>query len=210
MRSLILYSLLVLALPLVVRAVPTGLNLMPTAEALTLGQSRFEFESDGSGKLFVPDKSNLIGSEAGVILGFEGGIDKLSNGGTVYNLKWVFKGDGLIFPALAVGAQDMKSGEKPQFYAVATKSVVPGGLGKLHAGVLRDHGETLTMIGASSQLGPLVLKADRVNGGTREGDAISAGIKLHGFLITGTRYNYTNAPDENTITLTYSYNPLGF
>lgn len=198
---------LVLALcPLLVQAVPTGLNLMPTAEALGLGSTRFDFETDGSGKLYVPSGSSLVGSQAGALLGIEGGADQLSPGGTVYNLKWVFKSEGLILPAIAVGAQGIKSGERTEYYAVATKSLVPTGIIKVSGGVMRDNnGDNLLLLGAGLKVGMLMVKADRVSGGDRDAQALSAGLAFKNLTFTGTHYDFKNASDTNTLTVSYGY-----
>lgn len=202
------FALVLIALclsPIAGLAVPTGLNMMPTAESLSLGQARFQFESEGSGKLYVPNDSTLIGSQGGVILGIEAGIDNVSDKGTVYNTKWVFKGDGLLFPALAIGAQNLTSGERPQYYAVTTKSLLS--IAKVHAGFMRDeeHDDNVTMLGASAVFGPLVVKADRLQGSFREGDAVSVGWTVKGITLTGTQYNFENQPDKRTFSVSYEY-----
>lgn len=199
---LVLASLLLL--PMLAFAVPTGLNMMPTAESLPAATTRLDAESSGSGKLFVPDGSSVYGSEFGVMLGAEGGIDQVS-GGTRYNGKWVFKSEGLVFPALAAGIQNVGSGTSAQYYLVATKSLLPTGMVKAHAGMMRASGEYVTMLGASGRLGPITVKVDRLNGGPRDGQAYGASITFSTFTVTGTHYDYDDMPDENTVTVSYLY-----
>ena len=201
-----------LLLPLTCLAVPTGLNMMPTAESLGMAETRVEVESAGGGKMYVPRGDTLYGSQVGALLGVEAGIDQVSGPGTRYNAKWVFKGDGLILPALAVGVQNVSSNTKSDVYAVATKSLVPGGLVKLHAGVMRSEGEDYTMLGASFRLGPIQVKADQINGGLsgnlHQGQSYSAGASVGNITLTGTHYDYETGSDKNTVTVSYSYKPL--
>ena len=193
-------------LPLLSLAVPTGLNIMPTAEKLGIASARLQYETKESGKLYVPTSSTLIGSQFGLPLGLEGGIDQVSDIGTVYNLKWTLKDEGIVLPAFAVGAQNISHDTNTQYYVVATKSLVPKGIAKLHAGLLRDtNGDTITMLGASSTLGPLTLKADSVHGGTRDATSISAGITMKSITVTGIRYFKKNGPNNNTLMLSYEY-----
>ena len=205
-----IFSLLAISLllPLAGQAVPTGLNMMPTAEALGSAETRLDLETTGSGKLYVPTGNALFGSEAGVALGIEGGIDQLSNSGTRYNAKWVFMGEGLVLPAIAFGGQNFGAGARPEYYAVATKTIVPAGLVKAHAGVMRVISDNVLMLGVSAHLGPIALKADRLSGGPRDGEAISAGFTWKNLTISGTRYDYRFIKDTNTLTLSYSYKPF--
>ncbi|HEX2950859.1 MAG TPA: hypothetical protein VHV83_15045 [Armatimonadota bacterium] len=185
--------------------------MMPTAEALGLAQIRLDAESAGSGKLFVPagSDSTLVGAQAGLILGVEGGADYVSDNDLVFNVKWVFKSDGLIFPALAIGAQNIGADTDTEYYAVATKSILSSKLAKVHGGVMRDlNGDTFFMYGASGTIGPVVLRADSVTGGEHEGFAVGAGVSLHNIDIIGTHYDYTNHSDENTVSVSYTFKPL--
>lgn len=203
--SHLLVSALLLVAPLAGFAVPTGLNIMPTAESLASGQSRLDFESDGSGKLYVPPNSSIIGSQTGFVLGFEGGVDTISGESAVYNLKWCVISDGLLTPAIAIGAQNVKHGEKTQYYLVATKSLLPGNLLAISAGSLRNNEDKLlTMIGAKGRLGPFTAKVDHVEGGSVNRSALGLSYTYREFSITGTLYRNTDIPDEKTITLSYT------
>ena len=204
MRRLLLI-LVTLLVPLFALSVPTGLNIMPTAESVGMAKSQVTYESQGSGKLYVPESSTLYGTQFGAIFGVEGGIDQVSGKGTVLNGKWVFRSEGLLFPALAVGVQNVHAGDKSQYYIAATKSLLPSGTLKAHAGLLRLDGDTLTMIGASAIFSSLILKADHVNGGPLSGSAVSVGIKSSSYTITGTRYFMENRHDETTFSINYSY-----
>lgn len=203
--SIILTCLL---FPLLAFSVPTGLNMIPTAESLPKAKSSLTYETQGTGKLYVPDGSTIYGTEIGAVFGFEGGIDQVSDKGPVLNAKWVFRSEGLLFPAMAVGVQNVHSGDKSQYYAVATKSLLPKDLLKAHAGLMRLEGDTVVMFGASATLGALVFKADRVNGGIQDGSALSVGFKSSNYTITGTRYFMDNRKAETTVSLTYLYSGL--
>lgn len=205
MRYACMLALSFLLLPLACRAVPTGLNAMPTANTLGLGETRVDWETVGSGKLFVPANSTLYGTEFGLVLGLEGGADRVPGKATLYNVKWRLRDEGLLFPALAAGAQNIASGEKVQYYAVATKSLLPAQLVQVSAGVMRVEGNTtLAMVGASGKLGPIMLKADRINGGTLKRTGVGASIDIQGLMVTGTIYDLDNAPNERTIMLSYT------
>ena len=197
-----------LLLPLAGLAVPTGLNMMPTAEALGSAETRLDLETTGSGKLYVPSSNALYGSQAGIALGMEGGIDQLSNSGTRYNAKWVFMGEGLVLPAIAFGGQNFGAGARPEYYAVATKTVIPAGLAKVHAGVMRVEHDNVLMLGASAHLGPFSLKADRLSDGPRDGQSIGAGFSWKNFSLTGTIYDFRFIPDTRTLTMSYSVKPF--
>jgi hypothetical protein len=222
MRALLFVTLLFV--PMLCLAIPTGLNMMPTAEALGLGSTCTAYESAGSGKLDVPPGASVYGAQVGLILGIEGGIDHVA-GGEIYNAKWVFISDGLIFPALGVGIQNFGSGDKSQYYLVATKSLIPlvgkslGDL-KLHAGVMHDTaGSNSLMYGVSGGFGPLIVKADRVTSNhliyqqdgqplRRDGESLSTGVVISSLTLTGTYYKFTDGTDTKTVTLSYLFKAL--
>lgn len=196
--------LLFLSLTLFAFAVPSGLNLMPTAYSLHVAETRTEFESAGSGKMYVPQGSTILGSQFGMQNGFEMGADQVSSVGLVYNAKFRLIAEGTLMPAISLGAQNIVSGEKPQYYVVASKTLSSAGMLRAHAGFLKRDGETVTMLGASSQIGKIMLKADRLLGDTTEVTAYGAGIDLRGIVISGTRYLYDNGrPDETTFGVAY-------
>jgi len=202
-QLLMLFTLLLL--PLSCFAVPTGLNVIPTADSLGTGQSRLEFESDGSGKLYVPHGESLIGSQAGFLLGIEGGADEVSGKTTVYNLKWQVLPDSFILPAVAVGAQNLAHGETTQYYLVATKNVLPVINLKLTAGEIHyDRHTNLTMAGGQFNLGPLVFKADVASAGLVRRSGMSLGYTYKGFTVAGTLYDFKNQPSEKTVSLSYT------
>ena len=182
-------------------AIPTGLNSMPTAEALPFGTSRIDLVTQGGGYLFVPHGLNILGSQTGILPGLEGGIDEVESIGAVYNLKWVFKGEGLLMPALAVGAQNVVHGRGTQYYLVGTKSII---LAKLSAGFLRNHGDTATMLGGSSQLGPFIVKVDHIAGADLTRSSAGLGYAISRFVISATYYDVANAPKETTFMLSYN------
>ena len=206
-----------LLLPLISLAVPTGLNIMPTADVLGSGQGRMEYESPGGGLLYIPQGGWIYGSQSGLFLGIEGGLDDV-NGTTVYNLKWRLLSEGFVLPSFAIGAQNISHDLATQYYAVMTKSLA-GSLLKVSAGMLSDGAEplafvpelgsvapgaTYTMLGMQSSLGALTFKADEVNGGVLARSALSLGYTFHNFTLTGTLYHFKNAPDTRTLMLSYS------
>lgn len=195
-------SAVLVLVPLVSHAVPTGLNAMPTAEVLESGQSRISYETE-SGKLYAPAGSSIYGTQNGLFLGIEVGVDRVSDKGTVYNGKWRLKGEGLILPALAVGVQNITSGEKPQYYAVLTKSLTPAKIVQLHAGLLRDENtnETTGMYGANVDLGPVFVQADRTNDRT----SVGAGFTYQNITAGAIAYDYENAPNETSLFVSYRY-----
>ncbi len=194
---------LALALPLLCRAIPTGLNVMPTAETLGIATARVDYESSGSGKLYVPSGATIYGTQFGMILGIEGGMDRVTDRGTVYNFKFRFFPDTLVIPAMAIGAQNIVNGQKPQYYLVTTKSLL---LAKVSAGVMRTEGNTLSMLGASAGMGPFILKADRIMTGGHQRTSGSIGFSLKGITFTGTAYDIKDAPNERTLTVSYMQN----
>ena len=201
--------LLVLSIPFVAMAVPSGLNLMPTAEVLSLAQSRYDFESTGTGKLFVPDGSTVIGSQFGSLMGIEAGADQVSGVGLVYNGKWLFSREGKLMPAIAAGAQNVIAGRKPQYYLVATKTLLPSAMLKVHGGVIRHEGDYRAMIGASSKISVFTLKADRVQGDDYQATAFGIGLTTRGFTVSTTRYVYDDERgDETTFGVSYMMQPM--
>lgn len=202
MRIVTVLSLL--SLTLFAFAIPSGLNLMPTADLLNVAESRTEYESEGSGKLFVPPGSTIFGSQFGSQNSFEMGADQVSSVGLVYNAKLRLIAGGNIMPAVAIGAQNITSGEKPQYYVVASKTLSEAGMLRAHAGFLQRDGEKITMLGASSHIGLLSLKADRLLGDTTKATAYGVGLDLRGMVISGTRYMYDNGrPDVTTFGISY-------
>lgn len=203
-KKLIVLCAMLMAASVVCHAVPTGLNIMPTAEVLGFGQQSFYFESDGSGKLFVPRGDSLAGTQTGFVMGIEGGIDT-AGGDTIYNLKWRFIPEGTFMPALAVGAQNIAGNEGTQYYAVMTKNFLPKGMLQISGGAIRVEDNELTMVGAGSKLGPIRVMIDRVNGNEAfDCTAYGASLDLGGFLIGGTQYDYDNGPDERTFSISYT------
>jgi len=201
--------ILTLASTLACHAVPSGLNAMPTANVLNVGQATVVYDLNGSGKLYVPVGGTVVGTQTGLLFGLEAGLDKVTDKGAVYNTKWRIFGETLLTPAFAFGLQNMTPGEKSQPYLVATKSILPMRAGQISGGVIRIERENnigmenIGMYGAGVFIGPVVVKADRVMGGIREGTSIGGGVTIKNLTIVYTLYNYVNIPDEHTVTLTY-------
>jgi hypothetical protein len=197
---------------------------MPTAEVLASTQTRFDYESAGGGKLYVPSGKMLLGAQGGAMMGIEVGLDEVGSLGLVYNAKWRVIHDGLIMPAIAIGVQGLNSAVAAQDYVVATKSLLPTSLlsmsglhlgARASAGLLRQNGRTAVMYGAGVYLGSFSLKADHVNGDVRDvnnvdrdGSALSIGWKFtQNIKVTGTRYFYLHQPDENTLGISFLFKP---
>lgn len=202
MRNIFIVCLLLTSLSCL--AIPTGLNMMPTAEVLRPGDSRLDYESAGSGKLNVPVGGSIIGTQNGSLFDIEAGIDNITDVGTVYNVKWrfIYGGDGGM--QVAAGVQNL--GEDAQYYGVFTKGIGPV---KISAGAIIGVGaenETLGMVGARLDARPFILMADHVRGDTIERTAGSIGIAINSFTITGTAYGFENAPTEYTVRFSFSQN----
>lgn len=185
-------------------AYPTGLNAIPTANILDPLEARVDYESGGSGKLFVPEGATLYGTQIGLLLGLEVGMDRISDHDSVYNLKWRLKGEGLVTPAFAVGVQNVAHGMKSQYYAVATKKLL---LADFSAGTLRADGDTMGMIGVEGKLGPITVKADHVTGQLNRTSA-SVGFTWQNVTLTGTTYDIKDVPNEQTVMLSYTRSAL--
>lgn len=188
-------------------AIPTGLNAMPTANVLGMGATRVEYGFNGSGLLYAtPETATIVGTQTGLVLGLEGGIDRVDDVGTVYNVKWRLKNEGLLAPAFAVGVQNIVSGERPQYYGVFTKSIISSRLAQISAGLMLDEDiDTLGMLGAGLYLGPLTLKADTIQGGGQDRTSVGAGLTFAGISFSAAYFAYdTLRPDETTFTVSYN------
>lgn len=216
----LLMVVLLCCVPLVCLAVPTGLNLMPTADVLSAIQTRVDYQSSGGGLLYVPSGETVVGVEGGAPLGLEAGVDRAGSLGAMYNAKWQVFGDGLVMPAIAVGVQGLNSKVRAQDYIVATKSLLPTSIislsglqvdARVSAGLLRQNDRTAVMYGASASLGALSIKADHVNGmagRVRDGNAVSVGWTFAKcFTVAGTRYFYVTQPDVTTVSVNITFKP---
>ena len=156
-------------------AIPSGLNTMPTADTMNLGQLRGEVRYN-SGLLYANGESWVGGLETGAILGTEAGIDRVGNK-EVFNAKWRFFGGGII-PGVAVGAQNLANDETPQVYLVATEHLpIPVARAAASLGVLRDTDDKyVTMLGASVGYSAFDLKVDHVWKSAKDGDLNSTSI----------------------------------
>ena len=182
------------------RAIPTGLNIMPTAEVLPSELVRVDYESSGSGKLFVPTGESVIGAQAGTFFGLETGFDTVSGKGTVYNVKWRLPGTGR--PALAIGAQNIASEGVPQYYLVATRRL---GRVAVSGGLITDGGgddDLLGMAGASLRWASAIVRVDHVQGEHARRSAAGVGFATNRAALLLTAYDI--AHEANTITLTFS------
>ena len=203
MRNMILACLLSASLACL--AIPTGLNMMPTAEVLESGQSRLTYETPNGGKLNVPYGSSILGTQNGSLFGTEAGIDNITDVGTVYNFKWRFVNNKAAGVQVAVGAQNLA--EHTQYFGVLTKSI---GRVQVSAGAITgigdpDNDETAAMIGARVDLRPFVLMADHVQGDTVKRSAGSIGVRLSSLTLLGTGYDFDGGDTEYTMTVSYGH-----
>lgn len=200
-RQCLILLIAILLTPLVGWAVPTGLRIIPTAEILTGGQQRYEYEGEGSGKLYMPLSSTVYGVQSVVASNTEGGIDQVSHVGQVYNLKWQFLAESAL-PALAFGVQNIASGEKVQYYLVGSKTFSQL---RLHGGVLRDVDHTyVTLLGTNLTYGMFTATADRARGGRFDRTSYAIAVTFSGFSIIGSEYHLENQPRTRTLSVAYT------
>lgn len=188
------------------QAIPTGLNAMPTANVLGMGQTRVTYIFDGSGLLYADEEtSTVFGTQSGLAFGLEAGVDDVDGKGTVYNLKWRMIPEGFFSPAFALGVQNITSGERPQYYAVMTKSVLPMRVAQISAGAMYDENkDTIGMVGAGVYLGPLTVKADHISGGDKERTSMGASLTFSSFTAGVARFAYDDGrPDDTTYLVSY-------
>lgn len=203
MRNMLLACLLFTSLACL--AIPTGLNMMPTAEVLTPGQSRLDYETSNSGKLNVPFGSTILGTQNGSLFNMEAGIDNITDVGTVYNFKWRFVNNKEAGVQVAFGAQNLA--EHTQYFGVLTKSF--GSL-QISGGAMTGVGdpnddEVVALVGASLDLRPFFLMADHVEGDTVKRSAGSIGVSLSSLTLQGTAYDFDGGATEYTTTVSYGH-----
>jgi len=193
-----------LLLPLAVPAVPTGLNLMPTADVLDAGVTRAEYEFNHSGKLYAAPDATVVGTQVGSFFAMEGGIDNVTDRGTLYNLKWRPIADGRRGLRAALGAQNLGSDGTPQYYAVATK---PMGRARLSAGVITEPSgrdfTTLGMVGLALRGGPVIVKVDHVWNDRVDRSGVSIGLVYHTLAVSGAMYTADGASKEYAVTVSF-------
>ena len=157
-------------------AAPAGLNLIPTADFYEPGQVSVEFQNDCDGRLFGSQQSRYGLLQIGLLPGLELGVDKCVNNGEepfVANAKLrLRKGSGWR-PALAVGVQNVGSGQVWQPYAVSCV-----GLGRMlrgHIGAVSIDGAVKGMLGIDYTWKRWVFQGDWVCG---RDNAAGIGISL--------------------------------
>ncbi|MEI7832778.1 MAG: hypothetical protein WCJ56_06240 [bacterium] len=209
--KLIVISACTLGCALLAQAIPTGLNIMPTADVMPFGMSRYQYEFN-SEKANVPDRGAIVGTQTGIGLGTaEGGIDEVSHIGTVYNLKMLLLQGDEMMPAIAVGVENIGRDAKPQYYLVASKLLINSAetdtRSAVHAGFLLDtDGKTRAMYGADLATGPLLFKLDQV--GLAPGNvhtAFGVGLKYGELSATVTSYDIYKNPGILSYTIGYTY-----
>ncbi len=209
--KLLVLTTCTLGCALIVQASPTGLNIMPTADALAPGMSNYQYEFN-SEKANVADRGTIVGTESGLGMGImEGGVDQISHVGTVYNLKMILSPGSQENPALAVGVQNVGRDAKPQYYLVASKSLIdiPEAQTRaaFHIGALLDtDGRSRPMYGGDLTVGMVVVKLDQVGlAKTGVHTAMSAGLKFGGLTATVTSYDIYKKTGNLSYTLGYTY-----
>ena len=209
--KLLVISTCTLGCALLAQAIPTGLNIMPTADVIPFGMSRYQYEFN-SEKANVSDRGAIVGTQTGIGMGTaEGGIDEVSHVGSVYNLKMLLLQGDEMMPAIAVGVENIGRDAKPQYYLVASKSLIDipetETRSAIHIGFLLDtDGKTRAMYGGDLAMGPLLFKLDQV--GLAPGNvhtAFGAGVKYGEFSATVTSYDIYKNPGILSYTLGYTY-----
>ncbi len=195
-------SAIVLLTPLAGWSAPTGLRIIPTADVLATGQQRYEYEGDGSGKLYMPVTSTLLGVQADFGNHSEVGVDQVSSVGQVYNLKWQFLPESTL-PAMAVGVQNITSGHKVQYYLVGSKTFAQL---RLHAGMLRDEdGQAVTLLGTNLTYSIVTVSAEQAHGGRFDRFAYAIAFNYRSFSVIGTEYHLEGQSRTHTVAVAYTY-----
>ena len=203
---------------------PTGLNAIPTAETLGVGKARFDLEVGNSGKLYVPSTGSTFGVQIGATGNVEIGIDAVSQGNTVYNVKWRCQRNDPEKAFYAIGLQNISPGARPQYYLVATHPVItdeilfgrmPGDPPRhtmdddslslrFHDGVMIDSGGVMLLGGMGVKIGNYFVTSDVIIGGHRDRLTLSAGKQFqNGISVAVTGYMLRNQPSKLSLTIGY-------
>lgn len=162
---LALALILVAALSPIVRACPTSLNLIPTADVMESGSLSLQYENDGYEKPYGADAENLYFIQVGITPRLEAGVDFCSAGSsteTVLNAKYQLLTETKTRPAFSIGTMGIGKGYKPTYYAAAAKDLGPG---RLHLGATGDKDTAELLAGYEYSLNDdLCLMADYIGG----------------------------------------------
>jgi hypothetical protein len=150
-----------------VRACPTALNIIPTADVLDPGAVSLQAEVDGHPTPLASGATLLLLTQVGLPGGVELGVDvfNLNHDDTFFwNAKWQLRAENQRYPAVAIGATDIThQGETRQWYVAATRSL-PDDRTQLTVGHLYNDRHR-SMVGVSYSLAdPWALYADWTSG----------------------------------------------
>jgi exopolysaccharide biosynthesis protein YbjH len=185
-RSLALLS--VLASP--AWAGPTGLNTIPTADLVPLGQLSAVLQNGNTalrgGSSIFHEPEPVPQLEVGLPRNFEGGLDLVPAGDPrdyrpQLNIKWRVLAEDYYWPAVAVGAEQLGVGFTPSYFLVASRTLNYGQIQyqkfrahhrniklrgiRAHAGMLRTANAWRALLGSDVQLSDhFVLYTDWISG----------------------------------------------
>jgi hypothetical protein len=198
-----LLALLVL-LPSIAAAAPTGLNQIPTTDLVPLGQLSTQLQNGNtevSGRGSVWHQPQLVAqSEGGLPWNMEMGLDVAPSDPPgeyrpVLNLKWSPLREDYYVPAVAVGAQQLGVGFTPNYFLVLSKTInfqqiqyqkfrahhrniKLRGI-RLHAGILRTGNAWRALVGTDVEINDrFVVYADWISGA-------SSAVSLGGVFVIG-------------------------
>lgn len=173
MKNLILtlaMFMLLMSTQCLLKAYPTSLNVVPTANILPAGDIQLLFESDGHSNPFEKDSTQYLYSQIGILDHLEVGVDLYDFGGEnvmTYNAKVQLMPESDRLPAMAIGAMDISKETTPGSYLVGSKNIGPWGL---HAGIAHQADQTWAMLGTNFTVNQKIsLAADYQTGDGQEG-----------------------------------------
>jgi hypothetical protein len=146
-------------------AVPSSLNVMPTADVVGKGKCLVEIEADGHATPLAEGAQVWLLTDFGIGDRLEAGVNRVEGPGLsrwTMDAKLQLVPESGRVPALAIGATDItRRDDGSLWYAVATK-----GLGPVRAtvGYQRDFASRLMLGGAYSLTGKLTLLSDWSSG----------------------------------------------
>lgn len=160
-----------------VRAAPSGLNVIPTADILPIGEISLEGEFTGERPLPSIAGEFALESQVGITPRLEAGIDLALGTGSLgqyplLNAKWLLLPESRRVPAVALGVQNITLEQSPQPYLILTRTL---GKTRLHAGAIYISPSTVGMAGIDHLLSKRLLFQADYTGGEVEG-FISAGF----------------------------------
>jgi hypothetical protein len=134
-------------------AYPTSCNIIPTADILSPGLVRLEYENDGMPRIGATDAIAYGFTQMGLTPRLEFGVDRYDLSGepqNSLNVKYLAMEETASAPALAVGLLDMAEDSPTSYYAIGMKSF---GDFRLHAGYIHADYSRGVMLGCDQKLG---------------------------------------------------------